>query len=650
MRILYVPLLLVLPGAWVAFGLRLDNLTWTLRLALALTLSPLVLPTLLLLLKFLGLSFAGASWIALILNLPAALLIWRRTMQSQLSHDWQHLWPIVASFAPLAMYTAYPWFTCQPYRVFGWHNFMQLDMIYVLARKTLLPEEPQMAGLPLAYPWFSHSFLAVVGWLSDVSPTYLLCVINPVLVLVCVVFWYAASRRLGLHPAVACFVVGLIGFSGNFIGTVWGALISNHASEAMWWGMRFGDFRTGPFLAKFNQLQAMNFGLTVFSSLVLVCVIACRERVRFLAALVGVLLAAVSLIYVTIFPVAVLLVGCLLALMVIPMARDMPAYTRVEIIRLGVALLLAGLLTYAYMAWMTSELTKPGMELIISVRSLLRKAVRAGLSLLIPGTLAMYVVLTTLRQRRAPILLLAGASVGAILLFIFTRMSSNAIEYKFLFCAIITLALLAGSAVDTVARRHPKMAWAACGVMVTVLLALHLFHSYLLEAHYPPNLTYGPQVDEGSFWVSLDPSEADAAWTRAVRERTPEDTVIVVDQTRHHLGSYLARSLLVPVDRDNWQSRVGYTETGEFNLVTLRGYPQDEFKRRLALIDSLYTETDPGTLRRLMQSLRAMNRPIVIHFARQGIPLLQWLKWAGLGRALFTDSGQEVWFIDRAVP
>jgi hypothetical protein len=302
------------------------------------------------------------------------------------------------------------------------------------------------------------------------------------------------------------------------------------------------------------------------------------------------------------------------------------------------------------MAWMTSELTKPGVELIISVRPLLRKAVRAGLSLLIPGTLAMYGVLTTLRQHRAPILLLAGASVGAILLFICTRMSSNAIEYKFLFCAIITLALLAGSAVDPVARRHPNMAWAACGAMVTVLLALHLFHSYLLEAHYPPNLTYGPQVDEGSFWVSLDPSEADAAWTRTVRERTPEDTVIVVDQTRHHLGSYLARSLLVPVDRGNLQSRVGYAETGKFNLVTLRGYPQDEFTRRLALIDSLYTETEPGALRRLIQSLRAMHRPIVIHFARQGIPLLQWLQWEGLGRALYTDSGQEVWFIDRAVP
>jgi hypothetical protein len=646
MRILSVPLLFVLPGVWVAFGLRLDNLTWTLRLAL----SPLVLPIQLLLLKLFGLSFARASWIALLLNLPAALLIWQRTTCSQLSRGRPHLLPILLSFAPLAVYTAYPWFTCQLYRIFAWHNLMQLDMIYVLARKTLFPEEPQMAGLPLAYPWLSHSYLAVVGWLSDVSPTYLLCVINPVLVLVCVVFWYAASRRLGFHPAVAFFVVGLIGLSGNFIGTVWGTLISNSASEARALGMRLGDFRTGPFLAKFNQLNAMNFGLTVFSSLVLICVIACRERVRLLAALVGVLLAAVGLIYVTLFPAAVLLVGCLLALMVLPVARDMPAYTRVESIRLGVALLLAGLLTYAYMAWMTRALTEPGVELITSVGLLLGKAGRAGLSLLIPGALATYVVWTTLRQRRAPILLLAGGSAGTLLLFICTRMSSGTIEYKFLFCAMITLALLAGGAVDTVARRRPKMAWAGSGAMVAALLMLHLFHSYRIEAQYPRHLTYGPRVDEGSFWLSLDPSEADAAWTCAVREQTPEDTVIVVDQTRHHLGSYLARSLLVPVDRGNMKSRVGYAETGEYNLVTLRGYPRDEFERRLRLIDSLYTEADPGALRRLLQSLRAMYRPLVLHFARPGIPLLQWLKREGPGRALFADSEQEVWFIDRAVP
>ena len=74
---------------------------------------------------------------------------------------------------------------------------MQLDMIYVLARKTLFPEEAQMAGLPLSYPWFSHSYLAVVGWLSDISPTYLLCVINPVLVLACVVFWYELRAAWG---------------------------------------------------------------------------------------------------------------------------------------------------------------------------------------------------------------------------------------------------------------------------------------------------------------------------------------------------------------------------------------------------------------------------------------------------------------------
>ena len=342
------------------------------------------------------------------------------------------------------------------------------------------------------------------------------------------------------------------------------------------WGMRFGDSRTGPFLAKFNQLQAMNFGLTVFSSLVLVCVIACRERVRFLAELVGVLLAAVGLIYVTIFPAAVLLVGCLLALMVIPVARDMPAYTRVDILRLGVALLLSGLLTYAYMCLDDTRVDKAGHGTYHLCRITSAQGSQGGVIAADTWDIGHVCCIDDVRQYRAPMLLLAGASVGAILLFIFTRMSSSAIEYKFLFCAIITLALLAGSAVDPVARRHPKMAWAASGAMVTVLLTLHLFHSYLIEAHDPRNLTYGPQVDEGSFWLSLDPSEADAAWTRAVRERTPEDTVIVVDQTRHHLGSYLARSLLVPVDRGN-RIPCGLCRDRKIQPGHLRGYPQDEF-------------------------------------------------------------------------
>jgi hypothetical protein len=650
MRMLAVPLLLVLPGVWVAFGLRLDPLSWTVRLALALALSPLVLAMQLVLLKLCGLSFARASWIALLLTLPAAGLLWHRTAWTPLRRDSPHLGSLLLSFTPAVLYTAYPWVTCPPYRIFAWHNFMHLDMIYALTRSTVLPEEPQMAGLPLAYPWFAHAFLAVVGWLTDSAPTALQCGVNLVLVLVCVVFWSAAARRLGYHPAVAFLLVGLIGFGGNSLGTIWGAVRAHGPGEAVMWAMHFGDFRTGPFLAKFNQLNAMNFGLTVFSGLVLVGVAACQEHVRGLAALVGVLLLAVGLLYGTIFPAAVLVGGGLLTLMALPVARDMPAYPRGEILHLGGALLLAGLLSAAYMAWMTRALTEPGVALLTSGSDLLHKAVRAGWSLVLPGVLAVAGLWTARHRRRAPTLLLAGVAVGATLLFICTWMSSSAIEYKFLFCAIIPLALLAGGAVDPWARHHPSSAWAGAGVLVTGLLLVHLWHSYGLAAHYPPSLAEGPQVEEGAFWVRLAPADADAAWTRAVREQTPEDTVVVVHQSRHHLGSYLARSLLVPVDRGRLEARVGYAETGDYNLVRLRGYPWDEFARRVRLIDSLYTEADPAVLRRGIASLRAMHRPVVLHFARAGIPLLQWLKQERLGRALFTDRGQEVWLIEQDVP
>jgi hypothetical protein len=643
MRSITIPLLLLLPGAWIAFGLPLPNLTWKARVALALALSPLVLPAQLLLLRLLGLGFARASWIALLLNVPAVLLVLRCSTWSQLSHGRRHLLPILLSFAALAIYMAYPWFSSQPFRIFGFHNFMQIDMIYALTRNGPLPEEPQMAGLPLSYPWFSHSYLAAVGWLSDVSPTYLLCVINPVLLLACIVFWYEASNLLGFHNVTTFFVAGLIGLSGNFLGTALGVTTS-HIVE---WGMRLGDTRTGPFLGKFIQLQAMNFGLTVFSGLVLVCVTACRQKFRFLAELAGLLLVTLGLTYVSIFPAGALLVVCLLLLTIIPVARDMPRYSSFEIMKLAVALLLAGLIVYAYMSWMTRELTNSGVHLITSVGPLFRKAVRAGLSLLIPGALAMYFAVTTLSQRRAPILLLTGGATGAIFLFVFTRVSSSLIEYKFLFCAIIMLSLLAGGALDTALRRRPRMAWVACGSMVALLLGLHIIHSYKMEARYQANLTTGPRIDESSFWLSLDTSEPDAAWTRAIRERTPENTVVVVGQTRHHLGTYLDRSLLIPVDRGNLKSRVGYAETGEYNLVVLRGYPENEFKRRLRLVDSLYTEANPRQLRALMLALGVMNRPIAIHFAHHDTPLLQWLKTGGAGFPLYTDARQEVWFIDR---
>ena len=60
-------------------------LTWAWCLALAVMLFPLVLPVQVLLLKLLGSSFAVASWIVLIINLPVALLVWRSTCRPYLS-------------------------------------------------------------------------------------------------------------------------------------------------------------------------------------------------------------------------------------------------------------------------------------------------------------------------------------------------------------------------------------------------------------------------------------------------------------------------------------------------------------------------------------------------------------------------------------
>ena len=69
--------LLFLPGAWMAFGLRLRGLSFWPRLFTALMLSPLVVLAQFYLVRSLGASFEMAVPMLVFINLPAGYLIFR---------------------------------------------------------------------------------------------------------------------------------------------------------------------------------------------------------------------------------------------------------------------------------------------------------------------------------------------------------------------------------------------------------------------------------------------------------------------------------------------------------------------------------------------------------------------------------------------
>src|SRR5262249_17275741 len=134
-------------------------------------------------------------------------------------------------------------------------------------------------------------------------------------------------------------------------------------------------------------------------------------------------------------------------------------------------------------------------------------------------------------------------------------------------------------------------------------------------ARLPAELSCAPRVDESHFELDLQDSEADAGWTRAVRQQTPSDTVLIVPARAGHVLSFAHRTLFVADDTRTITTGHGW-DTRD-NLVHLRGYSEQEYQRRIDLLRRVYSERDPRLLAADLQTLRGLRRPLAFHFDRR---------------------------------
>ncbi|MCB0188911.1 MAG: hypothetical protein KDE31_31790, partial [Caldilineaceae bacterium] len=161
-----------LPGAWLLFALPLAAMRASVRLALAIALSPAVLALQVLFLKVLQIPFATIPTVLLMANAPALLLIlhgWRRNEQQE-RLSVATLLGGGTLLGLLGLYLMLPWRLVPALRTFAWHALWHTDITYALTRNTVLPEEPELAGLHLSYSWAGHLFWSVTGWLTNVPP------------------------------------------------------------------------------------------------------------------------------------------------------------------------------------------------------------------------------------------------------------------------------------------------------------------------------------------------------------------------------------------------------------------------------------------------------------------------------------------------
>jgi hypothetical protein len=633
-------ILIVLPGAWISFRPQLKDLSWKACLALGIALSPVVVGIEVCFLKLIGLPFRHIVFVSVLTSIPSIILIVRDFNFKEAIQRWPVAIFGFLVFMILTMCALFPSLYQPKYRSYARHALLHTDICYAVSTNRLQPEEPNLAGMRLRYPWFSHIHWSVIGYACDWPPTFVWILTNIAFLAGTCILAYETSKVLGVHPSTGILGVGLLALGTNFLGKISSLAKSGFLDWSRIFSMTIrGDPRYTPFLLKYTESSAMPAGLSLFCGLVLVSVLICRKKCASLWAMGPILLASVGLVYPAIFPPAFVLMVCLIGILFILDAQDGLHYNVRGICFLALGIILATFIGYSYFQLINAGSSRSITELA-SVNGIFRRiaySVMVFAPLAIPACRPAW---HALRKRCRAILLLLSGTLAAVAMNVVLRLE-NGIEYKFILCAAICLTPLTVAGLDPLTARWPKFRW-MLALILPGLLAPFMISTSI--AYIPWELPNAIPLDENSFKISLDPSDSNSFWTRTVRNSTPKNTVLVVYKPAFVFSAYTSRSMFVVESPNNI---IGYGLSIEENLLDIRGYPVDVYKERLLLVERLYTECDPLILSSCLEELRKLQRPIALHFSgEQGSGLLKFMKANKIGSELVSDGVHLVWYIE----
>jgi hypothetical protein len=629
--------LLVLPGAWVAYGLRLETCSPAARLALAGALSPFILPCQFYALRLLGLSFNRSVWLLVALNLASVWLVARRWQAPRI--ELRSLVTFVLIILALVILVFHAWAWSPQVRMFTGHTLMHAGIIYEFSRGVLLPEDPELAGVPLAYPFFSHVFWAVAGRAAGLPVTLL----------------YAVTGFLSLLWISTVFneTASLLG-AGHFarrMALVWLMLGMNIFGLWIFYGAQWvlgktismpGDQRGTPLLRMFQFIGFSGFALALFAALVFLSISFLRKRERATALAASVCLVGIGLVYPIFFPAAFAFHGILLLML---WAEDRQGW------------LPPGRHLFWTFAWgfiLATALSVAG-SLIVGQARVLPVMTFSGwgalLSKTATGLLAMGLYLLVLvmipRERlwqRETVLLLGGAAASLVLRMLF-RLSEGYNEYYWLFPAAFCAALLAAVGLEHAGTRRyfrPAVAVGTLLLLAPVLPALRVQQALQRES-----ALYA--LNENGYELRLEPDHPQAEWIETVRRETPPDSVVVMREINPFPPSLLGRSLWAPSDLESASGAPGYWMNSRRHLIQERGYSRELVEGRIATLRAIFDCRESCDAESLAASLLSLGRPVVLVFSSgEGSYFQEWLERAQRGKLLLRDrQGTRVWYLER---
>jgi hypothetical protein len=639
MHLVFLLLMMILPGAWLAFWPGSSHWSYSVRFSLAIALSPAVTAIQFYALRLAGLTFQQVVPTLQFFNLGSILLIARAFGSRWPQISWRQGIRGVSVYASVAACVAIPWLWEPNFRRYSWHGLLHTDIVYTFARGALLPEEPELAGVSLGYPWIGHIYWSVLAWSADLSPTVIYLVSNLALLAAIGMLYYSLARDLGASEITSLTASVVLALGTNLFGLIGWSIIPPN-DNGLWWAI-LGDLRYAPFLVKFVTFETMPFGLVLYSALASLAVSALQKQKKLELFLIPMVVMATAALYPNLFPASVLLLAGLIGTLLFGRQyhRD-GQYAGKDLLGLvalsGIAVIGGILFVKLYTVGRVN-----GVLELSSPAAVAKKTVAAALALG-PFAAAMYWAWQfEPRTRRAPLLVLAFGALGAVGLNFLLRVGGLN-EYKFVMAAGICLAAPAMIGFESAFLKTQRARWRIL-VTSSLLLALVMV-SYSIN-RIPNHGTKPLEASAASFWLKLAPSNPDTRWIDAIRTNTPPTTVIAVNHPEFHTTSFTARSLLAP--SQGTKPHFGYNMSSEFNMLVERGYKRELFEERYKLLQQIYKAKLITEMNEILTNLRSLKRPIaIVYEPNDGRAFLDWLRSNRIGTNLFDDNkGRAVYLI-----
>jgi len=238
-------------------------------------------------------------------------------------------------------------------------------------------------------------------------------------------------------------------------------------------------------------------------------------------------------------------------------------------------------------------------------------------------------------------MVLVLGALGSIFLNVFFFLPYWENEYKFVFTAIICLAPFPSLATEQLWKKlGPAKALPIAGLALLLLVGAFAHNRFELDRGMkvlPKAIT-----DSRSFYLRLDPKERLSGIYDAVREKTPPNTIIAIQNADWHPPTLTSRSLYVVYANKSFP---GINQGSDILLTRVRGYSETIVKeRRQALVD-LFESPDDTRRTQGLGRLLALKRPVAIVLEPGHAALLAWLIAHTPGAVIYQENGLTLWLI-----